>query len=46
VESRRNADHTLPALHLERYPLHRRTKQVIEPRQLALVAIVSDTEHQ
>src|SRR5437879_2066896 len=38
VEPGRHPDHPLPALHLERDPLHRGTKQVVQLRKLALVA--------
>src|SRR5437588_12618260 len=46
VESRRDADDPLPALHLQRDPLHGWAEQVIEPGQLALVAVVRDAEHE
>ncbi len=46
VESRRDPDDPLPALHLQRDPLHRGPQQVVEPHQLALVAVVGDAEHE
>ena len=46
VEARRDADDPLSALHLQRDPLHRGSEQVVEPRQLALVPVVGDAEHQ
>src|SRR5450759_1569326 len=46
VESRRDPDDPLPALHLQRDPLHRGTQQVVKSHQLTLVAVVGDAEHE
>src|SRR5437867_8610320 len=46
VETRRNPDYSLTALHEDRDPLHRRAEQVVQPRQLPLVPVVGDPEHQ
>src|ERR1700693_4692513 len=46
VEPRRDPDDPLPALHLQRDPLHRRAQQVVQAHQLALVTIVGDAEHE
>src|SRR5258708_5573442 len=45
VESRRDPDDPLPALHLQGDPPHGRTQEVVELRELALVPVVSDTDH-
>ena len=46
VKSRRDPDDPLPALHLQRDPLHGRAQQVVQARQLSLIAVVRDAEHQ
>ncbi len=46
VEARRDANHALAALHEDGDALHRGTEQVVQPSQLALVAVVRDAEHE